>query len=693
MSRVTRVVTAAALVACGTLAAALTATAPPAAATSPAAGTFHQIARAVLADTRTGLDTDQHALAANESRRFAVAGHAGIPTSDVAAVLVQVVAERPTYATSVQVWDGGRRPHVAPMPAPAGRETMTTAPVGLTQGAIAVSNGASATHVRLVVEGWWSTPNGPPGMQLRPILPRLVFDQTVQAGSPVPLYLYPTHAVPYATAVMVTIAASAATSPGNVSLTPGNSTSSDYPADLAVSPGISPTQTSEVQVGTMNGSVDVSTTAASVRVRLWVSGYTGSASSVPDAALQLHPVRVFDSMNATSTTAKPVTTGSPRTFRLGGMYGVPDDHVAAAVVAVTVYARSPAASVTVAPTGAVGADDSPVAATTGYPAQATRLVRLGTAGRLTVAASGTADVELDVLGWVTGNSLLVPSIQQSPPNPAALDLSPSGLMDPVIAPDGETAYATDIGAPLLRRFDLRYGVELAPINLTAPATGIDLLPGGGAALVVEPDPPTNVQPGNVQDSLRVEHVDLATGALSTVPTQPRLSATDVVRMADGTMLYAPPGGRIASNLGRTVAWMSGGGYPPSGRWDLIDRTWLDGLGDGVLSLNDDATVVATAGGVVMQAPADGPRQSSTVQPGGKLCHVLLLSADGGTVYCEQGSDLISVDVASSTERSRAPLPDEEPGPYYPLAGGGAASPDGHTVVVLTRHGLSITDVG
>ncbi|MDQ1746619.1 MAG: hypothetical protein QOD07_882 [Frankiaceae bacterium] len=690
MTRTARLLAAAAVVASGALTPLLTVPASPAAATSPAPGTFHPVARAVLADTRTGLDTDQRAMAANESRRFVVAGQAGIPTDSVAAVLVQVVAERPAHATTLQVWDDAHRPHVAAMPAPAARVTMTTVPVGLTRGAIAVTNGATATHIQLVVEGWWSTPDGPPGMQLRPVLPRLVFDQTVKAGSPVSLDVYRTHLVPSTSTLLVTLTATAATSSGTVTLGPSNGPPSGYPADVAVDPGTTATQTSAVQVGPTYEAITIGTTAASVRVRLWITGSGGFPSSAPDAALAVHPVRVFDTLNATSTTPTPVATGAPRVFRLGGMFGVPDDHVGAAVVAVTVYARSAQAAVTVAPTDAVDTDDSPVVALTGYPVQTTRLVRLGTAGRLTVAATGSADVEIDVLGWVTANSMLVPSIQENPPNPPGMDISPSGLLDPVIAPDGETAYAADIGAPVLRRFDLRYGIELTPIALTAPATGIDLLPGGSAVLAVEPAPLTAVRPGDYQTSVRVEHVDLATGALSTVPTPSRLNAVDVVRMSDGTMLYAPPGGRIASDAARTVAWMNSGGYTAGGRWDVTDRTWL--YGDiGLASVNDDATVVAD-GASVMEAPADGPLRSTPV-PGGQPCNVLLLSADGATAYCEQGGDLIGIDVASATETSRAPMPDAPSGPYYPLSGAGAVSPDGHTVVVTTDHGLTVTDVG
>lgn len=693
MNRLARVAVAAVIVASGALAPAVALTAAPAAATAPAVGTFHRLPRTVLADTSTGLDTDPRPMAANESRRFAVAGQAGIPSSDVAAVFVQVVADRPSNATTLLVWDDSRQPHIAPMPAPAGVATMTTVTVGLTDGAIAVSNGTSATDVRLVVEGWWSTPDGPPGVQLRPMLPRLVFDQTVKAGSPTTFYLYPTHLSPPAGSLVLTLTASAATSSGTVTLAPTSGAASDYPADIAVRTGPPQTETSVVQVGLTNQGVSVSTTALSVRVQLWLAGSDGSYSTAPDAALQMHPVQVFNTLNATSTPAKPLTTGAPRTFRLGGTYGVPDDHVAAAVVTVTVTARSPLATVNVAPTDAYNTDDGPVLAAGGFPVQATRLVRLGTRGRLTVAASGTADVELDVLGWITGGSLLMPSIQANPPIPGSLNISPSGLLDPVVSPDGETAYAADIGAPLLRHFDLRYGVELAPIPLTAPATGLDLLPGGRAALVVEPAPLTNVQGGEVQDSMRVERVDIVTGLRTTIPTAPRLSAVDVVQMSDGTLLFAQPGGRISANTDRTVAWESGaGGYAGRGRWDVTDRTWLHALAGDALSVNDDATILATGPAAIYERPVDGPPRETSVPAGLGSCQVLLLSADGATAYTLAGGDLVAVDIASGATRSEAPMPYTRTAAYYPLCAGGAVSPDRHTVIVTTDHGLSVTEV-
>jgi hypothetical protein len=693
MKRLGRLAAAAATLASAALVPALTVTPTTAAAATPPAGTFHPVARAVLADTRTGLDTDRREMSANETRTFAVAGHAGIPSSGVVSVIVQVVADRPAHATTLQAWYGARRPHVAPMPALAGRVTMTTVPVGLAHGAIVVTNGPSATHLRLVVEGWWSTADGPPGMQLRPMLPRLVFDQTVKTGSAASFFPNSVHLGPPTSVAVFTMTASAATTSGTVTLAPSGGAASGYPADLAVSPGLSQTGTSVVQVGPFNEGVSISTTAVSVRLRLWITASAGFSGTVPDAGLQMHTIRVFDTRNATSTSAKPVATGAPRSFRLGGMFGVPDDHVAAAIVAVTVTARSPLATVNVAPTDAVDTNDAPVVAVLGFPVQATRFVRLGTGGRLTVAAVGVADVEIDVVAWVKGASLLMPSIQANPPDPNTLNISASGLLDPVVSPDGETAYAVDIGAAVIRRFNLRYGVELTPIALTAPATGIDLLPGGRTALVVEPAPLTNVQGGEVQDSVRVERVDVVTGARTSVPTPPRLNAVDVVQMSDGTLLFAPPGGRIASNTARTVAWQSGaGGYAGQGHWDITDRTWLYGLGGDALSVNDDATVVATGPEAIHERPADGPARDTSVPAENGSCQVLLLSADGATAYDLASGDLVAVDIASGVTRAQAPMPDVRTAPYYPLCAGGAVSPDGHTVVVTTDHGLSVTDI-
>lgn len=109
-----------------------------------------------LADTRFGIGTAVGALGAGAARTIQVTGRAGVPSTGVQAVIVNLTGTEPTDATHLTAWpDGELQPLASNVNLEPGQTAPNLAVVKLSPtGAISVSNNSGSTHVVIDVAGW-----------------------------------------------------------------------------------------------------------------------------------------------------------------------------------------------------------------------------------------------------------------------------------------------------------------------------------------------------------------------------------------------------------------------------------------------------------------------------------------------------------------------------------------------------------
>lgn len=153
-----------------------------------ARGTYVPVDQTRLLDTRSsGTRTP---LGPGGTATVPVVGRAGVPTSGVAAAVVNLTSVRPTTSTWLTAWPSGTaKPVVSSLNAAPGRTVanLVTVPVGA-DGAIRVANASGSTHVLVDLLGWYAvddsvrTDFGITGLQLQPTDPARVADGTIGPG-------------------------------------------------------------------------------------------------------------------------------------------------------------------------------------------------------------------------------------------------------------------------------------------------------------------------------------------------------------------------------------------------------------------------------------------------------------------------------------------------------------------------------
>ncbi len=119
------------------------------------------------------------------SSSLKVTGVAGVPSTGVAAVVLNVTGTQPTAATHVTVWPSGvPRPTVSNLNLVPGqtRPNLVVARVG-GDGRVAIYNNAGATHVIADLQGWYSDGSTDVGGTFTPVRPLRVLD--TRSGQPI----------------------------------------------------------------------------------------------------------------------------------------------------------------------------------------------------------------------------------------------------------------------------------------------------------------------------------------------------------------------------------------------------------------------------------------------------------------------------------------------------------------------------
>ncbi|MFC6705042.1 hypothetical protein [Flexivirga alba] len=355
---------------------------------------FVPVTPARVLDTRTGTEP-----AAGSTTTVSISGHAGIPISGVAAVVVNVTAVSPSGPGFVTTYPtGSTRPTASNLNYVKGQIVANQTIVKLgTGGAISLYT-QTPTNLVVDVTGYY-----PIGAQYDALVPSRILDTRPgtepAAGSTVSLVVTGKGGVP-ATGVAAVVLNVAAVSPAG----PGFVTA--YPAGVA-------RPTASVLNYTTDSTV-AGTTIAKVGAGGAVNLYTLKAADlVVDVAgwiparsdfTPITPARILDTRSGVGAPTGPVAAKGTIDVQATGIAGIPAN---ATAVEATVTAVSPAAPgfVTAWPAGVA----QPTASTLNYVAGQivanSATVKLGTTGKLDLYTLAQSDLLIDITGYWTPTSV------------------------------------------------------------------------------------------------------------------------------------------------------------------------------------------------------------------------------------------------------------------------------------------------
>jgi hypothetical protein len=694
------------------------ATSPSADPGGSSADDIHVVTRQVLADTSTGTNSEMSPIANGTTRPFAVAGQGGVPVEGATAVLVQLTVEHPSSTVDVVAWSGrGSPPHAAGVVgSPARPLSSATFPVQLADdGTISVHVSGGSTDIRLVTEAWYGG-RAPSGFHVRSMTPQPVLDATVTPSNPVTLHVQNSGLIPTpgASAAFFQITASATTD-GALTLSPADRATNQDP-DLVLAAHSNSAGASFVELGQAaeageapDEAITITTTATSARVRLSLTGWTGSAASTISGdgeSAALTPARSLDTRNGTNVTAGRLTAGAPRTWQVAGALGVPDRGVSSVTVLVSASRSTASASIRVWAAGADAPTDPTIIVAPGSVGVSAVQTPLGRDGQLEVSVdSGSVDAEADVVSYTTAVGFLVPFARSGQQTGATgPEVGNSILGNPLASPDGRDVYVSELSHPLIRDIDTETGAVLASIPLSAPASRLSWEPGKTLIDAIEPNAAFSAD--GRQAWTRIEIVSVASKkVVGIVPLLQGDQTREEVKLADGTRLFEPGYNRLMpSDDGTTAAGPAAtlakgnGVWSPTdwaflpdqltGNLDIVPVTALNGAGDVMLTWDQPGPIDAHLW--FIQLPANGPHQGETVdlQQYTSSCFDVSLDSAGDLGYSIRNNGLDVYDVFNTQLRQTLSMPDT-------CNRGGASLgkmvtlPDATTVAVSTDHGLAL----
>ena len=369
-------------------------------------GRFHGVTPTRLLDSRDGTGGFNTPWGPAQTRDLVVTGKAGIPSTGVSSVVLNVTVTGGTSTSHLTVFPTGQsRPLASNLNWPAGdtRPNLVTVKVG-TGGKVSIFNNTGNVNVIADVVGWYDDGGSATGDVFTPLTPARILDSRDgiggfnipwAAGTTRDVVVRPAGGVPVgATAVVLNVTVVNGTKDSHLTVWPAGqakpvASNLNWPAG-AVRPNLV-----VVPVGA-GGKVSLFNNAGTVDVLADVVGYFGSTG---DRFHPTRPKRLVDSRDGTGTTAAPWGPSTTRTATVAGVGPVP--HTAKAVVLnVTVTGATADSHLTVWPAG-VG---KPVASNLNWKAGQTVpnlvVVKVGQNGGVSFFNnSGNVHVIADVVGW------------------------------------------------------------------------------------------------------------------------------------------------------------------------------------------------------------------------------------------------------------------------------------------------------
>jgi len=344
-----------------------------------------------LYDSRT--DPRRLPLGAGASAQVRVTGRAGVPSTGVAGVLLQVGAVAATTATTLTARPSGT-PHLTGVHVAAEGSTRRDGLVVVAPGAagrVEVTNDAGEAHCTVDVVGYLPRAGGSSTLALRP---GRLFDSRTSGGvlvpgSPVSVAARGLRGVrATATAVMAVVTVVDAATPGRL-VAWGQRTRPSVGSSMSFAAGGRTSRTMTVPLDSA-GRLRLEVVEGSAHVLVDVVGslQTGAGGTVT-------PVR------NRALSDVDVSAGSTSRVVVAGRLGVPSSGVAAALVQVTVTCPGAGGGVTLWPTGTTRPGAAQVAGRAGETVSVLVPCPLGGDGSLQVHSAVGGHVRLDAVAWIS----------------------------------------------------------------------------------------------------------------------------------------------------------------------------------------------------------------------------------------------------------------------------------------------------
>ena len=365
-----------------------------------------------------------------------VTGVAGIPTSGVSAVLLNVTAVEPPTSGYITVgprpagtgdvfndqFTYGSWPNASNLNTQPGQTVpnLVLARVGA-GGKIRLYNFNYPTHMVADVAGWFDTSaltSTSRGSSFFGVPPQRVLDtrneigeaSAVSGGKFAPLdsrsfTIAGVAGVPNnVESVVLNITAVSPTGTGWVTAYPDNTTRPDA-SNLNLNPGKDRSNLAVVKVGS-NGKIRLFVAEAGTHLIVDVFGYFKAAVGTEGRTTTINPTRIFDTRNGIGTTKARMNAGQTRPVQVAGAFGIPSN-ATAVYLNVTSVNASAWGWLAIWPTGLPMPTSSNVNFPGGSIVPNMAIVQLGTGGTLQiyndagVSRTTSSDVLIDVLGYVT----------------------------------------------------------------------------------------------------------------------------------------------------------------------------------------------------------------------------------------------------------------------------------------------------
>ena len=417
-----------------------------------ASGGFHAVNPTRILDTRNGTGISNGPIRIGDGSQSStnpifraddranhdlqVTGVAGIPTSGVSAVLLNLTAVEPPTSGYITVgprpagtgdvfndqFTYGSWPNASNLNTQPGQTVpnLVLARVGA-GGKIRLYNFNYPTHMVADVAGWFDTSaltSTSRGSSFFGVPPQRVLDtrngigeaSAVSGGKFAPLdsrtfTIAGVAGVPNnVESVVLNITAVSPTGTGWVTAYPDNTTRPDT-SNLNLNPGSDRSNLAVVKVGS-NGKIRLFVAEAGTHLIVDVFGYFKTTTGAEGKTTTINPTRIFDTRNGIGTTKARMNAGQTRPVQVAGAFGIPSN-ATAVYLNVTSVNASAWGWLAIWPTGLPMPTSSNVNFPGGSIVPNMAIVQLGTGGTLQIyndaGVSGTtsSDVLIDVLGYVT----------------------------------------------------------------------------------------------------------------------------------------------------------------------------------------------------------------------------------------------------------------------------------------------------
>jgi hypothetical protein len=367
-----------------------------------------------LLDTRDGTGRGGNAapLGPGGQLDLAVTNVAGIPSTGVEAVVLNVTVTTPTAGGWLAIWPtGAPQPLVSNLNFVPGQTVpnLVTVAVG-TSGKVSIYNSAGSTNVVADIVGWYADTSGQPGGRFHATGPARVLDTRsglggtgpVTQGTSVKLHVTGVGGVPSSgvTAVVMNVTVTEPTASGFLTVFPDNA-SRPLASSLNFVAGQTVPNLVLVAVPT-SGTVDFYNSNGSVQVIADVVGwYDTDRSTNAGRFVPITPVRLLD----TRDTGQPIGPNGVAGLWIDGAASLPAWGISAVVTNVTVTQPTMPSYLTVYPDG----NSPPLASNLNYvPGQTVPnlvAVKVGTDGRIAFFnLQGWTQVIVDASGYFLDNT-------------------------------------------------------------------------------------------------------------------------------------------------------------------------------------------------------------------------------------------------------------------------------------------------